>query len=34
VRAADVDEYVAIPFDPSPEGRDRTRAFLRQQIGS
>jgi 5,10-methylenetetrahydromethanopterin reductase len=29
VRAADVDEYVAIPFDPSPEGRDRTRAFLR-----
>jgi 5,10-methylenetetrahydromethanopterin reductase len=29
VRAADVDEFVAIPFDPSPEGRDRTRAFLR-----
>jgi 5,10-methylenetetrahydromethanopterin reductase len=29
VRAADVDEYVAIPFDPSPEGRDRTRALLR-----
>ena len=29
VRAADVDEYVAISFDPSPEGRDRTRAFLR-----
>jgi 5,10-methylenetetrahydromethanopterin reductase len=29
VRAADVDEYVAIPFDLSPEGRDRTRAFLR-----
>jgi 5,10-methylenetetrahydromethanopterin reductase len=34
VRAADVDEYVAIPFDPSPEGRDRTRAFVRQLIGS
>ena len=34
VRAADVDEYVAIPFDPSPEDRDRTRAFLRQLIGS
>ena len=29
VRAADVDEFVAIPFDPSPEGQDRTRAFLR-----
>ena len=29
VHAADVDEFVAIPFDPSPEGRDRTRAFLR-----
>ena len=34
VRAASVDEFVAIPFDPSPEGRDRTRAFLRQLIGS
>jgi 5,10-methylenetetrahydromethanopterin reductase len=34
VRAAGVDEYVAIPFDPSPEDRDRTRAFLRQLIGS
>jgi 5,10-methylenetetrahydromethanopterin reductase len=29
VRAASVDEFVAIPFDPSPEGRDRTRASLR-----
>lgn len=29
VRAADVDEFVAIPFDPSREGRDRTRALLR-----
>ena len=29
VRAASVDEFVAIPFDPSPEGRDRTRALLR-----
>lgn len=28
VRAAGVDEFVAIPFDKSPEGRDRTRAFL------
>ena len=28
VRAAGVDEFVAIPFDTSPEGRDRTRAFL------
>jgi F420-dependent oxidoreductase-like protein len=34
VRAAGVDEYVAIPFDPSPEGQDRTRALLRQLIGS
>jgi len=34
VRAASVDEFVAIPFDPSSEGRDRTRAFLRQLIGS
>ena len=34
VRAASVDEFVAIPFDPSPEGRDRTRTFLRQLIGS
>jgi hypothetical protein len=32
VRAAGVDEYVAIPFDPSPEGRDRTRAFLRSSF--
>jgi 5,10-methylenetetrahydromethanopterin reductase len=29
VCAADVDEFVAIPFDSSPEGRDRTRAYLR-----
>jgi 5,10-methylenetetrahydromethanopterin reductase len=29
VRAAGVDEYVAIAFDPSPEGQDRTRACLR-----
>ncbi len=29
VRAAGVDEFVAIPFDPSPEGRARTRALLR-----
>jgi 5,10-methylenetetrahydromethanopterin reductase len=29
VRAAGVHEFVAIPFDPSVEGRDRTRAFLR-----
>jgi 5,10-methylenetetrahydromethanopterin reductase len=29
VSAAGVDEFVAIPFDRSPEGRDRTRAFLR-----
>jgi 5,10-methylenetetrahydromethanopterin reductase len=29
VRAAGVDEFVAIPFDTSVEGRDRTRAFLR-----
>jgi F420-dependent oxidoreductase-like protein len=28
VRAAGVDEFVAIPFDTSPEGQDRTRAFL------
>ncbi|HEY9303640.1 MAG TPA: TIGR03564 family F420-dependent LLM class oxidoreductase [Mycobacterium sp.] len=28
VRGADVDEFVAIPFDSSPEGRDRTRALL------
>jgi len=32
VRAASVDEFVAIPFDPSPEGRDRTRAFLRSSL--
>jgi 5,10-methylenetetrahydromethanopterin reductase len=30
LRAAGVDEYVAAPFDPSPEGRARTRAVLRQ----
>jgi F420-dependent oxidoreductase-like protein len=29
VRAAGVDEFAAIPFDPSPEGRDRTRALIR-----
>jgi 5,10-methylenetetrahydromethanopterin reductase len=29
LRAAGVDEFVGIPFDPSPEGQDRTRAFLR-----
>jgi F420-dependent oxidoreductase-like protein len=34
VRAADVDEFVAIAFDPSPEGRDRTRAFLRSGASS
>jgi 5,10-methylenetetrahydromethanopterin reductase len=28
VRAAGVDEFAAIPFDPSPEGRDRTRALI------
>jgi 5,10-methylenetetrahydromethanopterin reductase len=33
VRAAGVDEFVAIPFDPSPEGQDRTRACLRN-LGS
>ena len=32
VRAADVDEFVAIPFDPSREGRDRTRALLRSSL--
>jgi 5,10-methylenetetrahydromethanopterin reductase len=32
VRAANVDEFVAIAFDPSPEGRDRTRAFLRGSL--
>ena len=32
VRAASVDEFVAIPFDPSPEGRDRTRALLRSSL--
>lgn len=30
LRAAGVDEYVADTFDPSPEGRARTRALLRQ----
>jgi 5,10-methylenetetrahydromethanopterin reductase len=29
LRAASVDEFAAIPFDPSPEGRDRTLAYLR-----
>ena len=29
LRAAGVDEYVAAPFDPSAEGRARTRALLR-----
>lgn len=29
LRAAGVDEYVAATFDPSPEGRARTRALLR-----
>ena len=29
VRAAGVDEFVAAPFDSSPEGRARTRALLR-----
>jgi 5,10-methylenetetrahydromethanopterin reductase len=29
IRAAGVDEFVAIPFDPSAEGRARTRAVLR-----
>ena len=28
VRDADVDEFVGIPFDPSPEGRERTRNCL------
>jgi alkanesulfonate monooxygenase SsuD/methylene tetrahydromethanopterin reductase-like flavin-dependent oxidoreductase (luciferase family) len=28
--AAGVDEYVAATFDPSPEGRARTRAVLRK----
>jgi 5,10-methylenetetrahydromethanopterin reductase len=32
VHAANVDEFVAIPFDPSPEGQDRTRAFLRSSL--
>ncbi len=30
LRAAGVDEYVAAPFDPSAEGRARTRALLRE----
>ena len=29
IREAGVDEFVAIPFDPSPEGAQRTRACLR-----
>lgn len=29
VRAAGVDEFVAIPFDPASESQDRTRALLR-----
>lgn len=32
LRAAGVDEYVAAPFDPSREGRARTRALLRQWV--
>ncbi|OBA81559.1 LLM class F420-dependent oxidoreductase [Mycobacterium sp. 1164966.3] len=32
VRAAGVDEFVAIPFDTSSEGRDRTRTFLRDWV--
>jgi F420-dependent oxidoreductase-like protein len=32
LRAAGVDEYVGAPFDPSPEGRARTRALLRQWV--
>lgn len=28
VRAAQVDEFVAIPFDSSPEGQERTRALI------
>jgi alkanesulfonate monooxygenase SsuD/methylene tetrahydromethanopterin reductase-like flavin-dependent oxidoreductase (luciferase family) len=31
--AAGVDEYVAAPFDPSSEGRARTRALLRAYDG-
>lgn len=30
LRAAGVDEFVAIPFDPSSEGRARSRALLRE----
>jgi 5,10-methylenetetrahydromethanopterin reductase len=30
LRAAGVDEFVAISFDPSSEGQDRTRTFLRR----
>ncbi|MBW0019595.1 MAG: TIGR03564 family F420-dependent LLM class oxidoreductase [Mycobacterium sp.] len=33
LRAAGVDEFIAIAFDPSAEGRDRTRACLRDGIG-
>src|SRR5262249_32667476 len=29
LRAAGVDEFIAMPFDQSSEGRDRTRACLR-----
>ncbi len=29
IREAGVDEFVGIPFDPSPEGAQRTRACLR-----
>jgi alkanesulfonate monooxygenase SsuD/methylene tetrahydromethanopterin reductase-like flavin-dependent oxidoreductase (luciferase family) len=32
VRAAGVDEFVAISFDTSSEGRDRTRTFLRDWV--
>ncbi|MDT5092497.1 MAG: 5,10-methylenetetrahydromethanopterin reductase [Mycobacterium sp.] len=30
LRDAGVDEFVAIPFDPSPEGRQRTRTSVRE----
>ena len=33
LRAAGVDEYVAAAFDPSAEGRARTRALLREYAG-
>jgi alkanesulfonate monooxygenase SsuD/methylene tetrahydromethanopterin reductase-like flavin-dependent oxidoreductase (luciferase family) len=31
LHAAGVDEFVGAPFDPSPEGRARTRALLRSR---